>query len=188
MFKHLSSIVFGTVVVLAAGAASAQPSDIEAKAQICGACHGANGAPTDPKTMPIIWGQQPNYILKQLHNYKTGERENPIMAAIARGLDLKDLRPMAAYFAAKPWPARPAGAPAAGAAPAGIAQCQACHQQNFEGGPAGPRLAGLSYEYLVASMRSFATDQRINNTDMPRMMKLLSESERDAMARYVAGL
>jgi len=94
---------------------------------------------------------------------------------------------MAAYFAAKQWPAKQ-GSASAGDPPKGIAQCQACHQPKFEGGPPGPRLAGLSYEYLVAAMRSFANDQRTNNEDMPKMMKALSESERDAMARYIAGL
>src|SRR5262245_13301952 len=148
MFRQLSSILFGVIVIFATTATSAQP-DIEAKAQLCSACHGANGVPTDPKTMPIIWGQQANYLLKQMHNYKTGERENPVMSVIAKGLDLKDLRPIAAYFAAKPWPARQAGAPSGVSAPPGLAGCRPCHQQNFEGGPAGPRLAGLSYEYLA---------------------------------------
>jgi cytochrome c553 len=51
-----------------------------------------------------------------------------------------------------------------------------------------PRLAGLSYDYLVASMRSFATHQRTNNLDMPKFMQMLSEQERSAIARYVSSL
>ena len=51
-----------------------------------------------------------------------------------------------------------------------------------------PRLAGLSYEYLVAAMRAFANEERTNNDDMMKIMKMFSESERDAMARYLAGL
>ena len=70
--------------------------------------------------------------------------------------------------------------------PNGIAQCQPCHQPNFEGGPPAPRLAGLSYEYLVATMRDFAADERSNNGDMPKFMQALSDSERDAMARYLS--
>ena len=66
--------------------------------------------------------------------------------------------------------------------------CTPCHQQNFQGGVSWPRLAGLSYEYLVASMRAFATEQRTNNTDMVQMMKLFTDGEREAMARYLAGL
>ena len=186
IIKITAVAAIAAVLNAPAQAQGAQPN-IESKAQMCNACHGQNGVPLDPKTMPIIWGQQVYYMAKSLHDYKTGEREHPVMSAIARGLQLNELRPMAAYFAAKPWPAKQASTPA-GAPPKGIAQCQACHQQNFEGGPPGPRLAGLSYEYLVASMRSFANDQRTNNEDMPKMMKALSESERDAIARYLAGL
>ena len=66
--------------------------------------------------------------------------------------------------------------------------CRACHQQNFEGGPPAPRLAGLSYEYLVAQMNAFADGERTNNLDMPGFMKALTEKERDAMAHYLSGL
>ena len=67
-------------------------------------------------------------------------------------------------------------------------QCRLCHGRNFEGGPPAPRLAGLSAEYLLASMQSFADGERTNNLDMPGFMKALTQSERDAMARYLSGL
>jgi len=51
-----------------------------------------------------------------------------------------------------------------------------------------PRLAGLSYDYLVASMRAFATEQRSNNLDMPKFMHMLSERERSDIARYISAL
>ena len=82
--------------------------DIEAKAQTCAACHGANGVPIDPKTMPIIWGQQANYLYKELHDYKSGDRKSPIMAPVVADISLADLRQLANYFAAKPWPAKQA--------------------------------------------------------------------------------
>ena len=83
--------------------------DIEAKAQTCAACHGANGVPIDPKTMPIIWGQQANYLYKELHDYKSGDRKSPIMAPVVADISLADLRQLANYFAAKPWPAKAGG-------------------------------------------------------------------------------
>jgi cytochrome c553 len=109
------------------------------------------------------------------------------MSPIAKALAQEDLRKIAAYFAAKSWPAQRATA-APTPPPNGIAQCQPCHQPNFEGGPPAPRLAGLSYEYLAATMRDFATEERGNNGDMPKFMQALTDSERDAMARYLAGL
>ena len=49
-------------------------------------------------------------------------------------------------------------------------------------------MAGLSYEYLITSMRGFATDERTNNGDMPTLMRALTDSEREAMARYLSAL
>jgi cytochrome c553 len=188
MFTRLISTIFGAGIGFAATVIPAYSADdIEAKAQVCAACHGQNGVPIDPKTIPIIWGQQQSYLVKQLHDYRSGDRDNPIMSPIAKGLAQEDLRKIAAYFAAKGWPAQPA--PTASASPPnGIAQCQPCHQPNFEGGAPAPRLAGLSYEYLVAAMRGFSADERTNNGDMPKFMQALTDSERDAMARYLSAL
>jgi cytochrome c553 len=188
MFTRLFSTIFSAGISFAVIAAPAYAADdIEAKVQTCAACHGQNGVPIEPKTIPIIWGQQQNYLVKQLHDYRSGDRDNPIMTPIAKGLAQDDLRKIAAYFAAKSWPAQPA-ATASASPPNGIAQCQPCHQPNFAGGAPAPRLAGLSYEYLVASMRGFATDERTNNGDMPKFMHALTDSEREAMARYLSAL
>ena len=181
-------VIFGAGVSFALSVLSAHAADdIEAKAQACAACHGENGMPTDPKTIPIIWGQQQSYLVKQLHDYRSGDRDDPIMSPIAKQLAQQDLRKIAAYFAVKSWPAQTAAA-AAASPPTGIAQCQPCHQPNFAGGPPAPRLAGLSYEYLLASMRSFAADVRTNNEDMPKFMQALTDGEIDAMARYLSAL
>ena len=187
MFTRVFSVVlaagFGLVVALPPAHAT---DEIEAKAQLCAACHGDKGTPADPKTMPVIWGQQQSYLMKQLRDFRSGERSSGIMSPITKGLAESDLRKIAAYFAAKPWPQR---ASAELPSPAkSIAQCQACHQPDFQGGMPAPRLAGLSYEYLAAAMRAFATEERTNNLDMPKFMQALTERERDAIARYLAAL
>jgi cytochrome c553 len=187
MATRFFSAVLGIAIGLAAALPAQAADEIEAKAQLCAGCHGQNGVPADPKTIPPIWGQQQSYLMKQLRDYRSGERNNGIMSPIARNLDEGDLRKLAAYFAGKTWPAKKAAAKAV-PAPRGIAQCQACHQPNFEGGMPAPRLAGLSYEYLVAEMRAFAAERRTNNLDMPGFMRGLSERERSAIARYLAGL
>lgn len=183
-FSAIFAIGIGTAVASPAAQAA---DDIEAKAQVCAGCHGNNGVPADPKTIPVIWGQQESYLMKQLRDFRNGERQSAVMAPFAKGIAEGDLRKMAAYFAAKPWPARPLAAKAT-AAPKGLAQCQACHQPRFQGGMPAPRLAGLSYEYLVSAMRAFATGQRTNNLDMPRFMRMLSDRERQAIARYLSSL
>jgi cytochrome c553 len=113
------------------------------------------------------------------------------MSPVAQGIELPDLRQLADYIAAKSWPADPAGN-ATAAPPADIAgkieMCKACHQPHFEGGAPAPRLAGLSHDYLLSAMNAFADGQRTNNLDMPGFMKVLSESDRDAIAKYLSGL
>src|SRR5438067_6375527 len=109
MFTRLFSTIVSAGVSFAITAVSAYSADdIEAKAQACAACHGQNGVPIEPKTIPIIWGQQASYLMKQLRDYRSGERANPIMSPLAKGLAEDDLRKIAAYFAAKSWPAQPA--------------------------------------------------------------------------------
>ena len=181
--------VFGTLALLAAvfvGPAGAAEG-IEAKLEVCATCHGQNGQPIDPKTMPIIWGQFENFLMKQLHDYRAGDRDNAIMKAFAQGLTQEELRPAARYFAGKMWPTRATPA-AAASPPPGIAVCRACHQENFQGGAPAPRLAGQSFEYLSAQMRNFADGTRTNNADMVKLMQPLSASDRDAIARYISSL
>jgi cytochrome c553 len=186
MLTRFSSAIFGTAIGLAVAVPALAADEIEAKARLCAACHGEKGVPTDPRTNPVIWGQEQSYLMKQLRDFRNGERNSAIMSPIAKDLAEGDLRKIAAYFAAKPWPQRAsADAPPP---PTGIAQCQACHQQNFHGGMPAPRLAGLSYEYLVATMRAFAKEERTNNLDMPGFMRVLTERERDAIAHYLSAL
>lgn len=188
MFTRIFSVVFGVVVSLVVVVPLAMAADeIEAKAQLCATCHGNSGMPTDPKTIPVIWGQEQSYLMKQLRDFRNGERRSAIMSPLAKDLTEGDLRKIAAWFAAKTWPTKAASAKPP-APPKGITQCQSCHQPNFEGGMPAPRLAGLSYEYLAASMRAFAKKERANNLDMPGFMRVLSESERSAMARYISAL
>ena len=161
-----------------------------AKLLVCNTCHGGNGMPANAAT-PIIWGQQENYLIKQLHDFHNDARTSEVMRWMATALTQSELQAAATYFAKKTWPANAAGTPgtASGASPpAMLAVYQACHQQNFVGGLPAPRLAGQKYEYLVDAMRAYAEGKRTNNTEMMRMMEAISPDERDAIARYLAGL
>jgi len=197
--------VFAVLVVLAALAAPANAAEVHevpavaspgnaaeaeailgAKLLVCNTCHGADGVPKNTIT-PIIWGQQETFLLKQLHDFHSGDRDNEVMTWMATALSQAEVGPVAAYFAKKNWPARAAGA-ASTSPPAGVAVCQICHQQNFVGGLPAPRLAGQRYEYLVEAMRRYAERERTNNADMMKIMEAMSPAEREAMARYISGL
>jgi cytochrome c553 len=165
-----------------------------AKLLICNTCHGDNGVPRNTGT-PIIWGQQENYLVKQMHDFQHGDRDSDVMWWMATALSQAELGRAAAYFAKKNWPARaaaPSTPPPAGAAPTsppdGVAVCEACHQQKLAGGLAAPRLAGQRYEYLIEAMHRYAEGGRTNNTDMMRIMEAIPSSERETIARYISGL
>ena len=157
-----------------------------AKLLVCNTCHGADGVPRSAGT-PVIWGLQENYLLKQLHDFQSGDRNSEVMSWMSTALTPAEVASAAASFAKKNWPARPVAA-AAASPPGAAAVCQICHQQNFVGGPAAPRLAGQRYEYLVELMRRFAEGERSNSADMTNIMKAMAPAEREAMARYISGL
>jgi cytochrome c553 len=174
------------VAVVSHGVAPTGEREFGAKLLVCNSCHGDKGIPQNP-TIPIIWGQQENYLVKQLHDFASGDRNFEAMAWMASTISQPELEPAAAAFAKKTWPTRSASA-AATSPPALVAVCQVCHQQNFVGGLPGPRLAGQTYQYLVEAMRRFAEGERTNNADMANIMKAMSPAEREAMARYISGL
>jgi cytochrome c553 len=192
MINNHFPTVFAALVVLAATAsANAQTAptgerEFGAKMLVCNTCHGAKGVPHNP-TIPVIWGQQENYLAKQMHDFQSGDRNFEAMAWMTSTLSPSEVASAAAYFTKKSWPAKSAGATSA-SPPAMAAVCQVCHQQNFVGGLAGPRLAGQSYDYLVEAMRRFAEGERTNNADMMNLMKAILPADREAMARYISSL
>ena len=187
MKKSLVASVFGALVLAGATMPANAADDIESRVQVCAGCHGEKGVPINTAT-PVIWGQQANYLYKELHDYHSGDRANPFMSSVAKMFTLPELREVANYFAAKEWPAAEHASSKLAEAPQSAEMCKACHQPNFVGGQPAPRLAGLSYDYLLASMNSFADGKRTNNLDMPGFMKALSASDREAIAHFLAGL
>ncbi len=91
-------------LMLVSGAASAK-GDVDAgkaKAQPCTACHANDGnAGIDPQ-YPRLAGQYADYLARALHEYKSGDRKNPIMMGFATTLSDADIDDLAAYFASLP--------------------------------------------------------------------------------------
>ena len=70
------------------------------KSATCSACHGADGNSATPD-FPRIAGQQPDYIVKALSDYKSGARKDPIMGAMGANLSKQDMEDLAAYFSSQ---------------------------------------------------------------------------------------
>ena len=95
-------LVGAAQIAIAAEQPAAPPAADAAKAQpiaaaVCAACHGPDGNSPIP-TNPNIAGQHSNYLYKQLTDYKSGRRKNPIMAGIVAGVDAKDFEAIAEFF------------------------------------------------------------------------------------------
>jgi cytochrome c553 len=71
------------------------------KSTACVACHGEGGRSQMPN-WPVLAGQKADYIEHALHQYKSGERKDPIMGAQVAALTDADIKALAAYFAAQP--------------------------------------------------------------------------------------
>ncbi len=70
---------------------------------VCSGCHGVIGSKTafpEVYAVPKIGGQQSGYIYAALKAYKSGERNNQTMKGLATALSDKDMRDVAAYYAA----------------------------------------------------------------------------------------
>ena len=174
--------------------AAAHAQSVEDKAQICAACHGDNGVPTQQASpVPVIWGQQLGYLFIELRDFKSGARKNDLMSPIAQSLDQADLLPLAQYFSQKTWPnlqqPTAAGDIAAEAERANASVvCTSCHQQGFVGASTQPRLAGQGDAYLAKTMTDFRTGARANNPGMTDLMKAVSEPDIAALATWLAAM
>jgi cytochrome c553 len=183
--------IFVISLLCGMGPAFAQQQTIEQKATVCATCHGDKGIPVD-HAYPVIWGQQQGYLYFQLRDFKSGSRKNDLMSAVAATLDRTDLMPLAAYFAAKPWPALRQPTPSD--ADAAVAQrdntsigCTGCHLGQYQGAQTVPRLAGQNHDYLLKTMRDFRSGARGNNPGMTDLMKATKEADFPAIANYLAG-
>jgi cytochrome c553 len=103
MKRFFASLLI-TTLAIGAGSAAAKgdPEAGKAKAVTCQACHGTDGnAAIDPQ-YPRLAGQYHDYLSRALHEYKTGERNNPIMAGFVVTLSDQDIEDVSAYFANLP--------------------------------------------------------------------------------------
>jgi len=73
-------------------------------AEVCIACHGADGAKPSTPDQPILAGQHYDYLVRALTDYKTGARANPIMKGFAATLSKQDIENLAAWFASQKSP------------------------------------------------------------------------------------
>jgi cbb3-type cytochrome c oxidase subunit III len=188
----------------AAPAAEAKPAKPDlAKGEatfttVCAACHGADGNSGTP-TFPKLAQQHPQYLIKQLQEFKSDKRANPIMKGFASALSDEDMRNVAYWVSAKTAKTGFASDKnlvmlgeriyRGGIADRQIPACAGCHSPNGAGIPAQfPRLSGQHADYAVAQLTAFRDGVRKNSLQMTQVAAKLNDKEIKAVADYVAGL
>jgi cytochrome c553 len=196
---------FIATVVAFVSITSAHAAGDSAKAQgivnqVCAACHGVDG--NSPLSLnPSLAGQHPEYLLKQLTEFKSGARSNPVMAGMVANLSPDDMRNLAAYYSSqipkqlgakdKDLVAQGRKLFRGGNPSNSVAACAGCHSPNGSGIPAQyPRLASQHADYVAAQLKAFRAGDRAN--DPNQMMRAtavkLTDKEIAALAEYVSGL
>lgn len=181
--------------------ASGNPNAGKNKVAVCAACHGKAGNST-MAVNPKLAGQGEKYLLKQLQDIKSGEREVALMIGQLDAMSDQDLADIAAYFASQ---TQTAGATDPefvelgkevyrnGSHERGIPACTGCHGPAGEGNaPAGyPMIAGQHGGYIASQLRDFAEGRRVNDGESRTMRAIaerLNENEIKAVSSYVEGL
>ena len=201
----ITSLLFAASAVCAAEgeakAPAAKPDLAKGEAistKVCSACHTNDGSRGSP-AYPILQGQHPEYLIKQLTEFKSGKRNNAIMTAMAATLTDVDMRNVAAFYAskmAKPGFAKHKDTVAmaekiyrGGISDRTIPACAGCHSPDGAGMPAQyPRLGGQQADYLEAQLIAFRSGARTNSAPMTGVAAKLNDREIKAVADYMAGL
>jgi len=186
------------------------------KSATCASCHGKDGNSIAP-IFPVLAGQYPAYLSKQLLDFKNKSRKNTSMEAFASPLSKRDIENLSAYYASKkvklPKKAKnkeqyldedeeimiteeliAAGKSIYhfGNVASSVPACSACHGANADGNlPAGfANLKGQHAAYLSKSLSDFKSGERNNDASamMQTIAKQMSEDEIYAVAAYIASI
>jgi cytochrome c553 len=181
----------------------------KAETERCQECHGATGngngqsSGVDGK-FPGLAALYPNYILKEVRDFRSGERKDIAMAIVAAGVDDDDLRDIAAYFARQRREPDHAATNAPADTAAGrtlylrgdasrdIAACSGCHGEDGNGSlerrSPVPKIGGQAWRYLDKQLRDWRSGERHNSFDgvMNQTTKALSDAEIQALADFLA--
>jgi len=205
MFKKLLLSAAVLVTGIATSNVALAAGDVEAgkaKSAVCAACHGAEGISSIPVN-PNIAGQVPGYIAAQLAAFKSGERDNAIMAGQAASLSDEDMADLDAFYASmvpnvevqlteedKALAEEGAKIYRGGFAERGISACMSCHGPSGHGVPKNyPRVSAQHKEYLEQSLLAYKKgDRKGYNEIMSSIAFGLSELQIKQLAAYMAGL
>jgi cytochrome c553 len=165
---------------------------------VCAACHGADGNSGIPAN-PKLAGQHPQYLVKQLQEFKSGKRNNAVMTGFAAMLSDDEMKNIGAWLAAqkpktgfakdKDLVALGERIYRGGIPDRQVAACAGCHSPNGAGIPAQyPRMSGQHADYTTEQLRAFRDGVRNNSLQMNQVAAKMNDREIKAVSDYIAGL
>jgi cytochrome c553 len=195
-------ISWATLLFLISPLSSIAQSD-QVKTQTCVNCHNQDGNSTTP-AWPKIAGQHESYLLKQLEDFKKGEkgpRFDPVMTPMVVDLSDQDIKELAAFYSKQKQTLGKANAQyvklgekiyRGGDIQKGVTACIACHAPDGMGLEAAkfPRLSGQHALYIETQLKAFRDGKRKNSPNgmMEDISHRLSEDEIKAVSSYIEGL
>jgi cytochrome c553 len=164
----------------------------------CSSCHNADGN-SSITANPKLAQQHPEYILKQLQDFKSGKRKSAVMQPMAEPLSEEDMRNIAWFVGSQKAKSGFAKEKTlvtlgeriyrGGIADRQIPACAGCHSPDGAGIPSQyPRLSGQHADYTVQQLTLFRDSERLNSTQMNGVAAKLNDREIKAVADYIAGL
>ncbi len=200
--KRIFVVVAAGLMIPAIAMAAPGAAAPKAVTQLCATCHGPDGNGTTPPNpdFPKLAGSQPEYLSKQLKDFKSGKRKNEIMNAMVAALTPEDIQAISNYYStqkAVPGTVKaPDRLPAGqkmhldGNVESGVPSCAGCHEANAGGYKQFPRLAGQHSEYIYQQLKKFQTGERDNDKglSMQSVAAKMSEAEMLAVAEYLTSL
>ena len=209
-YRNLAWLVLSLTLSISAHAATALPEKKVVTAvpevksaetivtTVCSACHGMDGNSVIT-TNPKLAGQHPEYLVKQLTEFKAGKRANAVMSGMAAMLSDEDMKNLAVYFSGQKLTLRQTKTNGQGSlgekiyrggiAATNLPACASCHGPTGAGLPKQfPRLGGQHADYTLAQLRTFRTGERANAPMMMTIAAKMTDAEMSAVADYVQGL
>ena len=204
MKLNMIKVLIPAVLLLSGQAFAGDAEQGKAISGTCVACHGTDGNSVNP-IWPSLAGQHENYLVRQLKLFKSGERENALMAPMAANLSEQDMADLAAYFSSQPLTMKAADPEQVelgkaiyqgGDQDRAIPACMSCHGPTGQGNPVSgyPVLANQHAAYTALQLRAYKAGQALKNKDdvngqvMAGVAKYMTEEEIDAVSSYIQGL
>ncbi len=205
------SILLGLELFISSSLASAAASgETIAKqgngkgAVACTSCHGDQGQGNAAASYPYLAGQPVDYLIKQLQDFASQRRKNPVMRPFASALSAEEIKAVASYYAALP-PAKPPAKPQAsnnstqlkqgerlatnGKWSVGIPACFRCHGDQGQGvAPNFPAISGQPASYIKKQLELWRKGERSNDPVglMQAVVADLDDAEITAVSDYLA--